>query len=216
MLSTLLSEYKPEYIIGLDEVGWGATAGPVAVGCAVYKVGYTNKGIRDSKSYSEKTRQKAFALVHSTAEYVGYETASPNDLELSGAGPVLQSLFLTVANRALALYPNSLLVIDGCNKVKGYSGLQTCFPKADKFVCAVAAASIHAKVTRDITMVALHKFYPEFDWKTNKGYPTPAHTDAIKRHGVSQHHRKSIDMIRGLEETIGSYERKIREAQGIE
>lgn len=216
MLSELLATHKPEYIIGIDEVGWGAISGPVAVGCAVYKVGYTNKGIRDSKSYSEKTRQKAFVLVHSTAEWVGYETAYPSELELIGPGPALQALFLTVANKALALFPNSLLVTDGCNKIKGYKGLQTCFPKADKFVCAVAAASVHAKVTRDITMVALHKFCPEFDWKTNKGYPTPAHTDAMKLHGVSVHHRRSIDMVRELEETVGSYERKLREAQGLE
>jgi len=216
MLSELLATHKPEYIIGIDEVGWGAIAGPVAVGCAVYKVGYTNKGIRDSKSFSEKTRQKAFALVHSTAAYVGVETASPSDLELYGAGPVLQQLFLTAATKALALFPNSLLVTDGCNKIKGYTGVQTCFPKADKFVCAVGAASIAAKVTRDITMVELHKTCPEFDWKTNKGYPTPAHTDAMKIHGVSVHHRRSIDMVRGLEETVGSYERKISEAQGLE
>lgn len=210
MLSELLATHRPDYIIGVDEVGWGAISGPVVVGCAVYQVGYINKGIRDSKSFSEKTRQKAFALVHDTAEYVELETASPSDLELYGAGPVLQTLFLTAASKALAKFPNSLLVIDGQNKVSGYKGLQTCFPKADKFVCAVSAASIVAKVIRDITMVELHKSCPEFDWKSNKGYPTPAHTDSMKKYGVSVHHRRSIDMVRQLEETVGSYERKTK------
>lgn len=216
MLSQILADHKAEYIIGLDEVGWGAIAGPVAVGCAVYKVGYTNKGIRDSKSYSERTRQKAFVIVSDTALFLTVETASPSDLELYGAGPCLQQLFLTAANKALALFPNSILVIDGKNEVNGYEGVQCCFPKADKFVCSVGAASVYAKVTRDSYMVQLHKTCPEFDWKTNKGYPTPAHTDAMKRHGVSIHHRHSIDMVKQIESYAGSYERKHSEDQGLE
>jgi len=214
MLSEILATTKAEYIIGLDEVGWGAIAGPVMVGCAVYKVGYTNRGIRDSKSYTEASRQKAYVTVHETAEYLNVVAATPSDLELYGPGPVLQNLFLTAANEALALYPKSVLVIDGKNQVKGYKGAQICFAKADKFVCAVGAASVVAKVTRDLHMRELHKNYPEFDWKTNKGYPTPAHSDALKKHGASVHHRRNIDMIKSIEHEVGSYERIHSEDQG--
>lgn len=208
MLSELLSKHKPEYIIGIDEVGWGAFAGPVGVGCAVYPVGYENKKIRDSKKYTEKSRLEAYALVHSTACFTDYATISVRELELHGPGPMLQSTFLALATKALAQFPNSIVIIDGSNEIKNFEGVQYAFPKADTMVCAVSAASVVAKVSRDRHMKVLHTEFPEYLWELNKGYGTPDHVAAIQKVGVSVHHRRNIQTVLDYATKYGTYERK--------
>ncbi len=208
MLSELLSKHKPEYIIGIDEVGWGAVAGPVGVGCTVYKVGYENKKIKDSKKYTENSRVGAYALVHSTACFTDYIAITVQELELHGPGPMLQATFKTLAERALAQFPNSVVIIDGSNEIKDFEGPQYAFPKADALVCAVSAASIIAKVSRDRHMKVLHTEFPEFKWAENKGYGTPDQVKAMTKHGVTVHHRHNIQMVLDCEEKCGKYERK--------
>lgn len=208
MLSELLSKHKPDYIIGIDEVGWGALAGPVGVGCAVYPVGYENHKIKDSKKYTEKSRLSAYALVHSTACFTDYIAITVQELELHGPGPMLQATFLTLAERALAQFPNSVVIIDGRNEIKNFEGVQYAFPKADAFVCSVSAASVVAKVSRDRHMGVLHTDFPEFKWAVNKGYPTPDQLAAITKHGVTVHHRRNIQSVLDSEAKYGTYERK--------
>lgn len=212
MLSELLSKHKPEYIIGIDEVGWGAIAGPVGVGCAVYKVGYENKKIKDSKKYTEKSRLSAFALVHSTACYTDYEAVSVYNLQLHGPADMLQWAFKTLAERALAQFPNSIVIIDGSNEIKDFKGVQYAFPKADAFVCAVSAASIIAKVSRDRYMKIIHEDCPEFNWRENKGYGVPDHLAAMSKHGVTPHHRRNIQSVLDCEEKYGTY---LKERKGL-
>lgn len=207
-LDSILQELKPEYIIGIDEVGWGAIAGPVVVACAVFKPDWQHPKVRDSKKYtSEKAREKAFAIVQEHAEYIGYQEASPGNLEVYGAGPVLQHSFLILAQRAISHYPNSLVVIDGSNKIKGLDHPQICVAKADTFIPSVSAASIAAKVSRDHTMTKLGEAFPEYEWYGNKGYGTKKHLDAIKQVGISVHHRRNIQSVLDMEEKYGTYER---------
>jgi len=213
-LQQLIEEHKPEYIIGMDEVGWGAIAGPLVIACAVYKSDYKNPKIRDSKTYSShNARLKAFDLVQDTAVYVAYQEASPGNLAVFGAGPMLQNSYLILAQRAIAHYPNSLVVIDGAHTIKGLEHKQVCLAKADTYVTAVSAASIAAKVSRDRTMIKLGEKYPEYEWFANKGYPTPQHIEAIKKVGVSEHHRRNVETVVELEKKHGIYEERIgREA----
>ena len=208
MLSELLSKHKPEYIIGIDEVGWGAIAGPVGVGCAVYKVGYENKKIKDSKKYTENSRLSAYSLVRSTACFTDYIAISVQELELHGPGPMLQTTFSTLASRALEQFPNSIVIVDGNNEIKDFAGLQYAFPRADAFVCAVSAASIIAKVSRDRQMKMLHTDFPEFKWAVNKGYGTPEQMAALAKYGVTIHHRRNIQSVLDCVEKCGTYERK--------
>ena len=152
-LDAVLEELKPDYIIGMDEVGWGAIAGPVLVACAVFPPSWKNERIRDSKTYSsDKVRNRAFEIVEQQAVFIGYQEASPEEILANGAGPTLQKLFLELAQRTIALYPNSLIVIDGSLPITGLDHPQIAIPKADKLVPAVAAASVVAKVTRDKEM----------------------------------------------------------------
>lgn len=206
-LEELIAKHSPEYIIGIDEVGWGAIAGPVVVACAVYKVDFTDKRIRDSKTYTTgNAREKACKIVHETAVYVGYHEVSCGELEVYGPGPMLQFAFKSLAERAISHYPNSLVIVDGKNKIKQFSHPQAALPKADSYVTAVSAASILAKVSRDTTMTCLGEDFPEYEWFSNRGYGTPFHLGAISEVGVSVHHRRNIQTILDLELAHGTYE----------
>ncbi|MDY6381000.1 MAG: ribonuclease HII, partial [Bacteroidales bacterium] len=67
--------------------------------------------------------------------------------------------------------------------------------KGDATYMSIAAASIIAKTYRDDAMIALHKIYPQYNWKQNKGYPTKAHRQAIKDYGISPYHRKTFNLF---------------------
>lgn len=205
-LYEILSTTKPEYIIGMDEVGWGAIAGPIVVACAVYKPDWSHEKVRDSKKYaSDKTREKAFDIVQSTTAYVGYYEISPGAVETFGAGATLQQGFLTLAQRAISHFPNSLIIIDGSSRIKGLEHPQICIPKADDLVPAVSAASVAAKVSRDHTMIKLGESFPEYEWHSNKGYGTPKHLEAMRKNGVCIHHRRNIQTVLDYEEKHGTY-----------
>ena len=87
------------------------------------------------------------------------------------------------------------VIVDG-NKFKPYNGLpHTTIVKGDGKYLSIAAASILAKTYRDDYMNALAEEYPMYDWKSNKGYPTKKHRQAIKDYGISPYHRKSYNLI---------------------
>ncbi len=207
-LDKIIEQLKPEYIIGLDEVGWGAIAGPLVVACAVYKPTFKHARIRDSKKYStNKVRERAFEIVQETATYVSYQEASTGQLEVFGPGAMLQESFLILAQRAISHFPNSLVVIDGSNKIKGLDHNQVCLAKADALITAVSAASVAAKVSRDHTMAKLGESFPEYEWHCNSGYGTEKHMNAMKKVGVSVHHRRNIQTVLDYEKKYGTYER---------
>ena len=89
-----------------------------------------------------------------------------------------------------------LLLIDG-NKFLKYNRVpHHCIIKGDNLYYSIAAASIIAKEHRDNIMLDLHKKYPVYNWKNNKGYPTKEHRDAIKKHGITKYHRESFQLIK--------------------
>lgn len=207
-LNELIEEHRPKFIVGIDEVGWGAVAGPLVLACTVYPIDAPNIKIRDSKAYSsEKAREKAWALVTTTARYIGFHEVSCGNIEVFGPGAMIQQGFLDLATRAVSHFPESLVIIDGSNKIKGFDHPQVCLPKADTFVLAVSAASVSAKVSRDRTMTSLGEDFSEYEWCDNKGYGTSKHMKAIERVGVSIHHRRNIQAILDLEEKHGTYGR---------
>ena len=203
-----LQDHNPTYIVGMDEVGWGAIAGPVSAACAVFKVDWAHAKVKDSKRYSSETqREKAFDLVVREAVYFAYREVTPEELIAVGPGGALQQCFKLLAQNAVAKYPDSLVILDGTNKIKELEHAQMCLAKADDIVPAVSAASIIAKVLRDRHMAALGKNFPEYDWARNKGYGTPDHVQAMERVGVSVHHRHNIQMVLDCEKNYGTHER---------
>lgn len=199
---------KADFVIGIDEVGWGAIAGPVVIGCAVYAQEFFHHAVKDSKAFTtERAREKALAFVRDSALWLATETVSVNAISSLGAGAAMQAGLYTLALKALERFPAaSAIVLDGSNTIKGLNHPQIAIPKADAFVTAVSAASILAKVERDQYMNEVYKEYPEYEWNQNKGYATERHTRLLREHGVSLYHRLNIPMVCDVLKKKGTYE----------
>lgn len=187
----LLARYGQ--VIGLDEVGRGAIAGPVAVGAALLTSSASTaipSGLRDSKLIAESKRAAVSALVQ---EWVPTSVgdASVQEIETKGISWALQQAAL----RALeALNPDKgVILLDGShNFLQGLVKLPVVMrTKADRDCAIVSAAALTAKLSRDNRMTELHEQYPMFDWASNKGYASESHIAALKSHGPSEHHRLS-------------------------
>ncbi|KAM9865220.1 Ribonuclease HII [Leucobacter aridicollis] len=188
-----------ELIIGLDEVGRGAIAGPVAVGAHAVLAGVETfpEGLRDSKLLSEKKREAIAPLV---AEWgpgaVGFATAA----EIDERG--ITAMLGESARRALlelhtAGVPvdRALIVLDGSHDwltpvLRAPLNIVTRVG-ADRACASVAAASVRAKVARDALMRAAHDEHPHYAWGSNKGYGAAAHYAGIAEHGLTGFHRKT-------------------------
>jgi ribonuclease HII len=186
------------YVIGIDEVGRGAIAGPVGVGVCVVDagVGAQPDGLRDSKLLSEKRRDVLAPLAAEWALFsaVGLATADEVDshgiiaaLALAGKRALAQ---LHVAGASIR---DSVILLDGSHDWLSPS-LATPLRvrtriKADRDCASVAAASVLAKVHRDRLMIAADDVHPGYGWTGNKGYGSAAHFDAIARLGATPLHR---------------------------
>ncbi|GAA1168912.1 ribonuclease HII [Ornithinimicrobium humiphilum] len=193
-------------LVGMDEVGRGALAGPVTVGvCAIDPTCRSApQGVRDSKLLTAGARERLVAPIRrwSLASAVGH--ASPAEIDEVG---IMAALRLA-GERALAqldLVPD-LVLLDGNHDwltdpvrdgLLGLVGdLPPCPPvrtmiKADMRCSSVAAASVLAKVTRDALMVEMAGEHPVYGWEHNKGYAAPEHQEALRTHGPSPYHRRS-------------------------
>ena len=187
----LLARYGQ--VIGIDEVGRGAIAGPVAVGAAVFSPIASSSipnGLRDSKLIAESKRDTVSGLVQ---EWVPTSVgqASVQEIESRGISWALQQASL----RALEILnpETGVILLDGShNYLQGLVKLPVVMrTKADRDCAIVSAAALTAKVTRDREMTRLHEHYPVFEWASNKGYASESHIAALKTQGPSEHHRLS-------------------------
>lgn len=184
------------YVIGCDEVGRGAIAGPVAVGLAVVEVGVRKfpAGLRDSKMLSEKRREELAPLAARWARHavVGMSEAWEIDelglsiaLGLAGARAIAQ-LDPSVLDAAVVLLDGSW---DWLNPMLESPRTVRTRIKADRDCASVSAASVVAKVRRDRLMIEADAASPHYCWAANKGYASPAHLAGITEHGPSGLHR---------------------------
>ncbi len=192
--------WKKGYIvIGVDEVGRGALAGPLYVGAVCfdfYKDRYRIEklGINDSKKLSPKKREKLSDVIKSVA--LTYATASVSHSIVNKKGIVAATKIAqrkVIKNIRAKLNGRKVFVLIDAfylNYLKGI-GLkkQKAIIKGDEKSISIAAASIIAKVERDHNMIKLHHKYPIYFWKNNKGYGTIRHIAAIKKYGKSKLHR---------------------------
>ncbi len=188
------------FVIGCDEVGRGAMAGPVAVGMAVIGVGATvvPDGLRDSKLLSEKRRE---VLAPIAAEWVLYSAVGEASAEEVDALGITACLGLSGKRALLALHQagadiaSSVVLLDGSQDWLN-PALVSPLPvqtrvKADRDCASVAAASVIAKVHRDHIMIAAHDEHPHYGWSGNKGYGSASHMAAIAEYGATPFHRVS-------------------------
>lgn len=186
--NSFLSE-KIKIIAGTDEVGRGPLAGPVVAASVIFSNDRIIVGVNDSKKMTEIQREKLFPEIISSALCVGISVISHGKIDKIN---ILQASLLgmkTAVNR-LKIKPD-LVLIDG-NKTFSSNIKTIAVVKGDSRSFAIASASIVAKVVRDRIMKRLDKYFPQYLWAKNKGYPTKEHIDAVKLYGPSQLHRKSF------------------------
>lgn len=186
-----------DYIIGIDEVGWGAIAGPLVLGCVVLRPDQ-HLGVKDSKAYStERAREKAAQVVMTESEYRNVFAYSAHRMDLIGASAARDIATRVLANEALSEYPNSLVVIDGNYIPDVVKDMCIAVPKADRLIQAVSAASVIAKVSRDTYMRNITGG-DDYDFYQNKGYATPQHIKLLKALGPCDEHRRYTSSVQAV------------------
>lgn len=178
---------------GCDEAGRGCLAGPVFAAAVVLPEDFEHPLLNDSKQLPEETRYSLREFIQEHA--VAYAVASADHLEIDEIN-ILNASFLAM-HRAVEQLPCQVqhLIIDG-NRFKRFREIpHQCIVKGDGLYFSIAAASVLAKTYRDDYMKALHGEFPHYHWNSNKGYPTPAHRQAIREFGLSVHHRRSFRLL---------------------
>lgn len=178
---------------GCDEAGRGCLAGSVFAAAVILPPDYGNELLNDSKQLSEKKRYLLRSMIEkdALAWAVGVVTAEEIDkINILNAS----ILAMHRALDALSIRPEAIIV-DG-NRFKPYRDVPyTTIVKGDGKYLSIAAASILAKTYRDDYMKAIAEEFPQYDWRSNKGYPTKKHRAAIKEYGISPYHRKSFTLL---------------------
>lgn len=189
-MGLLLSFDKKKIEAGCDEAGRGCLAGPVVAAAVILPKKFKNSILDDSKKLSEKKRYVLRDIIEKEALAWAVGIVSPEEIDKIN---ILNASFLAMhrAIDQLSTRPEQLL-IDG-NRFNPYSDTpHHCIIKGDGKYLSIAAASVLAKTYRDDIMLGLHKDYPNYDWDSNKGYPTKKHRLAILEHGITPHHRKTF------------------------
>ena len=177
-------------IVGLDEVGRGAVAGPLAVGAVVLPPEPMVMGLNDSKKLTPEQREAIAQEVKTHALAWAVEYVAPEDIDRDGMTASLKRAFKGALDQVDRILPCDLVLVDG-NPIH-IDPREKNVIKGDAKCASIAAASIVAKVTRDALMRDMAADYPEYDFGGNKGYGSAQHIDAIKAHGLSPVHRKSF------------------------
>lgn len=182
----------PTVECGCDEVGRGCLAGPVCAAAVILPYDYKNDAINDSKQLSAKRRNELRQIIERDA--IAFFVAEVSEKEIDQINILNASIkCMNDAVGQLSVKPEMLL-IDG-NKFKDQWGIPYhCVVKGDATYLSIAAASILAKTYRDDLMVRLDAEYPMYDWKNNKGYPTPKQIAAVLQYGYTPYHRRSFHL----------------------
>ena len=189
--------YEGKVEAGCDEAGRGCLAGSVYAAAVILPPDYQNDMLNDSKQLTEKRRYQLREIIERDAVAWAVGVVSPDEIDKIN---ILNASILAMhrALDQLKVRPEAIIV-DG-NKFKPYQNLpHTTIVKGDGKYLSIAAASILAKTYRDDYMNELAKDFPQYDWLSNKGYPTKKHRDAIRQYGITPYHRKSYNLL-GTEE----------------
>ena len=185
--------YKGKIEAGCDEAGRGCLAGSVYAAAVILPEDYQNELLNDSKQLSEKKRYQLREIIERDAVAWAVGIVTPEEIDKIN---ILNASILAMhrALDQLKVRPEAIIV-DG-NRFKNYQNIpHTTIVKGDGKYLAIAAASILAKTYRDDYMNHLAEEYPQYDWFSNKGYPTKKHREAIKQFGITPYHRKSYNLL---------------------
>lgn len=189
-----INAHGSEFIIGIDEVGLGCLAGPVTVGAVVLPKSWHHKSVTDSKALTHRQRTRVLhEVIYPNALVRCALSRTAEDVDTYGIERCRLELTEAAALFCRARFPDALVVQDGDNPAMVDGSLRNVvfLPKADFLVASVSAASILAKVTRDMYMEEMHERFPKYDFIHNRGYRSQKHIDAIVKYGPCVLHRMS-------------------------
>ncbi len=186
------------FIIGVDEVGRGPLAGPVAVGAVLFTPDFDKTlldGVRDSKLVSEKKRER-WAVSAQEWELAGIirtvvEFASAQEIDTFGISKIIANLVARAIQKLAPEAGGVHILLDGSLHAPNKYSQETII-HGDALHPEISLTSIIAKVQRDRMMVNLAQQFPQYGFEKHKGYGTKAHLDAIKIHGLCELHRRSF------------------------
>ena len=191
----MLKPYYQDQLIeaGCDEAGRGCYAGPVFAAAVILPGDFYHPTINDSKQLTAEQREELKVVIKENA--IAYAVAMVDNDEIDQIN-ILRASFkaMHLALDKLRKRPYFVLV-DG-NRFTPYKKLKhECIIGGDGIYASIAAASILAKTHRDAYMKQLHREFPQYNWKQNKGYGTEEHRKAIEAHGICKYHRKSFNIL---------------------
>jgi ribonuclease HII len=193
--------YEGKIEAGCDEAGRGCLAGSVYAAAVIFPADYQNDDLNDSKQLTDRRRKQLRAIIERDAVAWAVGVVTPEEIDRIN---ILNASILAMhrALDQLQVRPEAIIV-DG-NRFKPYrpvvNGSPVAIPhttivKGDGKYLSIAAASILAKTYRDDYMDRLAEEYPQYDWLSNKGYPTKKHREAIRQYGITPYHRKTFNML---------------------
>ena len=204
-MKTMLAShyYEGKVEAGCDEAGRGCLAGSVYAAAVILPEDYVNDELNDSKQLTDRRRKQLREVIERDAVAWAVGVVSPDEIDKMN---ILNASILAMhrALDQLSVRPEAVIV-DG-NRFKPYRTVvdgrtvslpHTTIVKGDGKYLSIAAASILAKTYRDDYMDQLAAEYPQYDWLSNKGYPTKKHREAIRKFGITPFHRKTFNMLGG-------------------
>lgn len=180
---------------GVDEAGRGPLAGPVIAAAVILDPENPIDGLRDSKQLTQRRREILYEEI--TCKALAWSTGRADVEEIDRIN-ILQATLQAMRRAVEQLVPAATHVLVDGNQCPSLDCPVEAIVKGDSKVVAISAASIIAKVTRDREMIEMDRLYPGYGLAGHKGYPSPAHLEALQRLGVTPVHRRSYAPVRRL------------------
>lgn len=188
-------------VAGIDEAGRGPLAGPVSAAAVVLPEGFSVEGLDDSKKLCEKARERIYEVLLATPEVRwGQSFGEPAEID---AINILRANDAAMARAVAQIEGVDYALIDG-RPVKNFPLPSQGIVKGDSKSLSIAAASVIAKVSRDLLMVHYDARYPEYGFAKHKGYGTKAHLAALKKYGPCPIHRRSFAPVAAAARLFGA------------
>jgi len=191
MLASNYSGFSLE--AGTDEAGRGCLSGPVVAAAVILPIDFTHPFLNDSKQLSEKKRAQLRPFIEENALAFAVSFVLQDEVDKIN---VLQAS-ITGMHRSIEMLQiePEYIIVDG-NKFNSYRDIpHKTIVKGDAKYLSIAAASVLAKTYRDEYMEKIHKEFPMYNWKKNKGYPTKEHRNGIREFGITKYHRKTFKLL---------------------
>jgi len=176
-------------VAGVDEAGRGPLAGPVVAAAVILNPERRIKGLDDSKLLTPEERESLFDQILKQAAAVGTGIVDPETIDRVN---ILEATCLAMRQALSCLCPRPNLVLIDAVSLSGLAWPQKPLVRGDRRSASIAAASIVAKVSRDRLMIEADSVFPQYGFRRHKGYPTPEHLRALRKHGPCPIHRRTF------------------------